>query len=392
MLTYSKIRLSFENVGKGKIWSILVLIFLFLASFLLLRHYYRKRKTVSIGLLVNLSGPGGKAGRYIRDGFLFAIGMQKRLKLKCPLEFRVFIGDYDESDDLLKRKIDELYKKGVKIFVGPVTSHSSYIALSHAEKTGKNLLLITPYTATTKLSGRKDCFVRTSPDNHLFVKALHNWLQKKGIRSLAVVMDISNPEFVFDIYRALEKEGLKPYPFKVNSKNFKVPLELLEFLKNEKVPVVLFLTKTRETVLLAQKLRDEGYRGSFVATVWAQTPELVKWGGSAVEGLTIISFVKPRYNNPIYRLYDATFYKLSGYHLNARAVRTVEVVQVLCKALREARSGDPKKVLTSLVGKHYDTIMGRLFINEYGDAERPFYEIRVGSGEFHVIREIPNEP
>ena len=376
---------------RRKVWIISTFVLSLISLFLLNRYYrkYTEGKAIPVALLVNLSGPGGKAGRYIRDGFLFAIGMQKTLK--CPLEFKIFIGDYDESDELLRKKIDELYEKGVRIFIGPVTSHSSYIALSHIERTHKNLLLLTPYTTTTKLSDRDDCFVRTSADNRLFVKALCNWLREKGANSLAIVMDVSNPEFVFDIYGALKKEGIKLHPFKVSSKNFSIPLELLEFLKSKKVPVVLFLTKTRETVLLAQKLRNEGYKGSFVATVWAQTPELIKWGGDAVEGLTIISFVKPRYNNPIYKLYDSSFYKLSGYHLNSRAVRTVEVVQVLCKALREARSKEPQKVLASLVNKHYNTIMGELFINRYGDAERPFYEIKIGNGEFHVVREILNE-
>ncbi len=346
---------------------------------ILVLPFCHKDRVLRLGVLINLSGPGGRAGRYIRDGVLFAAG-----KMMCSIKYLVFIGDYDESDSELKKKIDELYAKGVRIFIGPVTSHAALVALNHSESSNKKILFIVPYAATTKLSKRKDFFVRTCIDNRAFVKAFLNWIKRRNINRVFVFWDTVNPEFTLDILDNLKQKGIALGSFAFSSKgNFAERLpDAIKAVFHYKPQVVLFLARTRETAILCQKLRDEGFQGKFVATIWAQTPDLIKWGGRAVEGLTIISFVRASYSNPEYQRFSREFESKAGYRLNARAVRAVEAVEILCDAIHSLNSIDFKNIYKKLINHHFRTLMDEIYIDEYGDAKRPVYEITVKRGKF----------
>jgi len=361
---------------------------LFVVGTILTLPFCHEDEVLRLGVLVNLSGPGGRAGRYIRDGVLFAAE-----RIPSPFKYLVFIGDYDETDFKLERRIDELYAKGVRVFIGPVTSHAALVALRHTESSNEKALFIVPYAATTRLSERKDFFVRTCVDDRLFVKAFDKWLKKNGLNRVFVFADAINPEFTFDILENLKGIPLNLRSFTFNSReNFEKKLSLgVKAVLDYKPQVVLFLSRTRETVILCQKLRLQGFKGRFVATVWSQTPELIKWGAEAVEGLTIISFVKASYSNAEYKKLSKEFKHKAGYKLNARAVRAVEAVQILSDVLRKLRSTDFHKIYSSLLNRRFNTIMGQLYIDEYGDAERPIYETVVENGDFVTKGILVNE-
>ena len=347
----------------------------------------RKASEIKIGLLVNLSGPGGKAGRYIRDGFLFETE-------RCRLRLNPLVGDYDESDETLKKRIDELYEQGVRIFLGPVTSHSTRVAVKYAEETGKDLVIISPYSATTKLSQREDVFIRTCIDNNYFTKALIRWLKRNGIKSLFAIADTINPEFTLDILdrvlKTAPRNQIEVAWITINSKRELKLKEIVE--KASPYQAILLLTRTRESAIIAQKLRSAGYTGRFVATVWSQIPELIEWGGKAVEGLTIISFVKPKYSSSKFKTYDKIFRQKAGYPLNARAVRAIEATEILCSTLEElnkrGENPTPANVLKHLTNRGYRTIMDSVFIDRYGDAFRPVYEISIEGGAFKLTGAI----
>ena len=349
-----------------------------------------RRPPFRVAVLVNLSGPGGKAGRYIRDGILYAMEEESR---GCPVKFVPVVKDYDETDEKLKECIDELLEEGVWVALGPVTSRASRVAVSHLREKGWGLMLLTAYAATTELSGKKDLFIRTSVDNALFVKALERWMEKSGVKRLFVVVDEVNPDFAVDIYRNIEKDAhgaLRLEDLEAVSFNSKKEMDfdrIVERVLKASPDAVLLITRSRETAILAKKLRDKGYKKYLVGTIWTQTPDLIRWGGDAVEGFVVISFVSPSYNTPVFERLSRGFKKRMGYPLNARAIRAVELVQVLCSAVKRVYASGGRLSLetlaSSILGHCFNgTVMGRVCIDENGDAVRPVFESVVERGRF----------
>ncbi len=365
--------------------------------FFVVYFLFLRKPPFRVGVLVNLSGAGGKAQSYIRDGVIFQIDRMKRLG--CEFNLLPVVADYGGSDDKLKSALDKLYSQGVWLVVGPVTSHSSVVALNYVERTRKKIVFVSPYTATTKLSGRKDSFIRTCVDNRVFAKALLRWMEIKGFNRIFVVVDMINPDFTMDIYLQLKKLSLskkislKAYMFNSGSRfdPYSISREALGFSSD----VVLLLARSRESAFITQALRLLGYEGEIVGTIWNQTPDYIKWSGKFGEGAKILTFIKPSYDNEDYRRVALEFYNKMGYRLNAKAIRAVEATQILCKTLKVlVSSGNEvtyENFLDSVVDRKFSTVMDGLYIDSYGDAKRPVYLLKVELGRFVVERVLLNE-
>ncbi len=375
------------NVGvvKRTFIPFLVLLIAFTTAFCVF-----EKRVVKVGLLVNLSGRGGKAGFYIRDGVVYAIG---RFSRSLPFKVKLEVKDYAGSRDVMKRKIDEFAREGVPVVIGPVTSSFSVAAVDYLKKTGFKILLITPYTATTELSGKKDLFVRTSPDNRLFAKAFWLWCRENDVKTIYLVVDFVNKDFTIDIYRNIIDTFGKSVNIRhifFNSAKDTGFLDRASEIASSRPDAVLLLTRGRETAFFTQKLRMLGYGGRIVATIWAQTPDTIKWAGGYGDGLEFISFVRPKYTSRSYLKVAEDFQEKMGYPLNARSVRAVEAVQVLFEALKDAEEScgiTPGCVLRNLVGrKFYNTVMGSVTIDGFGDAKRRIYLMKAEGGRLRFVK------
>ncbi len=137
----------------------------------------QQQAPIKIGLAINLSGRGGEAGEYIRDGALLAIeeinssgGVNGRL-------LELLIRDDQNSDEGIKNADESLINEDVVAIIGHSISANTIKAYPYV--TSRNILLISPYAATTQLSSKDDFFLRTSVDCALYGEKMAALLQKK---------------------------------------------------------------------------------------------------------------------------------------------------------------------------------------------------------------------
>ncbi len=80
------------------------------------------------------------------------------------------------------------------------------------------------------------------------------------------------------------------------------------------------------------------------------------------------------------------FEREMGYKLNAKSIRPIEAMQVLCSGLRNLHiHGEkiiPHNIISSLTKHTFHTIMGTMYIDEFGDTQRPMYEIVIEKGRY----------
>jgi len=117
---------------------------------------------------------------------------------------------------------------------------------------------------------------------------------------------MSNKSFVTEYVDATNKfSNVKFTTSEINSKgevNWGLSIDKLLRLSPD---AVILLTEVTMAGVASQKLRAKGFNGHLIATLWAQTPDLIRYGGEAVEGLSIVTFINSKYDNSIYD----TFYK-----------------------------------------------------------------------------------
>ena len=347
----------------------------------------QQQPPIKIGLSINLSGLGGAAGEHIRDGALLAVdtinndgGINGR-----PLE--MLIRDDHNSDTWVKKADESLVKEGVVAIIGH--SYSSNTLKAYPFVTSHDTLLITAYTATTKLSGQDDLFFRTSVDCKLYGEKMAVLLKKKGAKSVTFLMDMTNAAFVQDYTDNVKKHftgTIRTVQFE--SRELADWSSILDELLMSQPDAIVLLTEASMTGIALQKLKAAAYGGKIIASIWTQTPGLMRHAGNSAEGLSIVTFIDPDNNLPAFRSFSREMKEKFHKNATARSTRAYEIVMLLADALRQCIHVDSTELKKALLTGKYKTLMGQLKFDQYGDVVRPVYEVVVQGKQFRNNGEI----
>ena len=366
---------------------LLSVFFFFSFSVLLLPACNNRQQPIKIGMSINLSGRGGEAGEHIRDGALLAVekvnsngGINGR-----PLE--LLVRDDKNTDQGIRAADESLIGEGVVAIIGHSYSSSTVKALPYVS--ANKTLLITAYTATTRLSGQDDLFFRTSVDCALYGKKVAALLKKRNVQSVAFLMDMTNPDFVLDFAGQVKKHFSGPCTeVQFESREQADWTRIVQELLQPQPDAVILLTEASMTGVALQKLNEAGYTGRRIATTWTQTPGLMRYAGDSAEGLSIVTFINPDNTRPDYLAFardiEETFHKKA----NARSTRSYEMIMILADALKRCPILSGEELKKALPAKEYDTLMGRVQFDKYGDVVRPVYEVVVREKRFRNNGEI----
>ncbi len=342
---------------------------------------------IKIGLSINLSGRGGEAGEHIRDGALLAIEKINTFGGINGRPLKLLIRDDQNSDTGIQTADQSLIDEGVVAIIGH--SLSSNTIKAYPFVTSNDTLLITAYSASTQLSGKDDLFLRTGVDCSLFGRKMAALLKKKKARSAAFLKDMANTAFVQDYANNVKKHfdgAVTEVEF--NSKKpadwDRIITEMLE----PQPDAVIFLTEASMTSVALQKIEAAGYTGNRIGTIWTQTPGLLRHAGASANGLSIITFIGPDNTRPEYLEFAREMEKKFHKKASARSTRAYELVMILADALERCRNIDSRELKAALLAGEYNTLMGHVKFDQFGDVIRPVYEVVVHDNQFRNMGEI----
>ncbi len=357
-------------------------LWIFLISLLLLSACSQKKEPILIGLSVNLTGKGGTAGEYIREGAMLAVEEVNSQGGINGRPLKLVVRDDKNNDEGIKQADQELMQAGVVAIIGHTYSDSTLTAYPHIMANNKTLL-ITGYTATDKLTGKDDLFIRTSVSTSAYSKAAVKLLNARGIRSVTFVQDRANLNFSEEITAGVKQHFTGAVSVVTTDSKGEVNWDsVIRQLLLQKPGAVFFLTEVGSTGIAAQKLRTAGFQCDLLATLWAQTPDLIKFGGDAVEGLTILTFIEPDNPRPEYRKFAATIEKRFNKAATARTDRAYELITLVAEALKKAPAPTALELKKALLSGSYETLMGTVRFDRFGDVERPIFAVQIKNGRF----------
>ncbi|MBA3005845.1 MAG: ABC transporter substrate-binding protein [Proteobacteria bacterium] len=339
---------------------------------------------IKIGLSINLSGSGGEAGEHIRNGALLAVD---EINVQGGIHGRplmLLVRDDENTDEGILKADTSLLAEKVIAIIGH--SYSSNTVKAYPLVTSQDTLLITAYTGVTKLSGKDDLFFRTCVDCKLYGVKTAAQLKSKGITSVSVLMDMKNADFVEDYVEQLQKNYQGTVTMvQIKSKENIENIDWQQLASEMLAPnpeAVLLLTESSMTAVAAQKLRELKFNGPLIASIWAQSPELLRIGGPAVEGLFLASFVNPENQRPEYLRFSKELNEKFHKTATARADRAYEMVKIIADALKRSKTIDSQSLKIALLQGEYESILGPVKFDNYGDVVRPVYEVIVRDGRF----------
>jgi branched-chain amino acid transport system substrate-binding protein len=356
-----------------------------------------EKEPIRVGLVAQLTGVQAELGVQERNGAQLAVEEINAAGGIDGRSIELIIRDDLGTPEGAQAADRELIDMGVVAIIGHPTSSQTLAGL--AVTNPAHVVMLSPTTSTTELSGKDDYFFRLAET--VLTQANHfapHIYQDLKIDRIAVIYDTDNAAYT--------KSYLKAFMEKYQSLDGKVVAEVGFSSKTQPdfTPLVtqlqagnpgglLIIAADIDTALIAQRIRLVGWQIPLFTTSWAQTETLINNGGQAVEGMEIeltsaLNNQEPAYLDFVTR-YQARFGRVPSFG----AVLGYETAKVLEAALQKT-GGKADGLRQALVGIHdFNGLSDLISFDKYGDVMRPIHLGVIRDGKYVSIEAMePSKP
>jgi branched-chain amino acid transport system substrate-binding protein len=354
------------------------------------------RQPVRIGFNGELSGRNATIGVQGRNGALLAVEEINRKGGINGRPLELVVRDNQGSPERVAEINRAFIKDGMFVVTGHMTSMETLAARPLVEH--EKVILFSPSTGSPQFSHIDDNFFRIIPDisDKAYPLAEFAYLDL-GLRRVAVVYDQDNPSYTVSYSEAFlrrfgelggEKAGIENF----SSRQKPDFAPLVRKIRATSPDLLLALTSSVDTALIAQHARIQGWDIPIVASTWAYTEDLIRNGGAAVEGIYIATDFPAACTQETYMDFQESFRDAFGKEPAFVAALSYETIQVLALAL-EGTGGQSEGLKEALLTIHnFQGLCGAITMDRYGDALRSVHLISVRDGRFIDLKTFAPSP
>lgn len=378
----------FHIMGKPILRIICMLLFA-----LLITTGCSSREPILVGYAAQLTGPHSDLGVDGRDAALLALealnaagGINGR-----PLE--LIVRD-DQGDPEVARQVSsELIDQGVVAIIGHSTSTQTQAVFAQINQAG--MVMISPTTSSDEFTGQDDYFFRITATTSLQGSALARYVYTQGFTRTAIVYDQTNLAFSGSFrdnfeaeFRKLGGEIQTVTSFTSRTDDLR---NIAQNLADQEPSALLLIASAFDAALIVQALRQFDATTPIFSSAWAQNEELLIKGGSAVEGMVMISTFNAQHDAEAFQSFTERFKQRYQRPVSFAATFSYEALLVLAEGLHQT-NGSATGLREALrdMGR-IDGLQGSLEFDQFGDTRRDAYLTMVHEGEFSVISTIAVE-
>ncbi|QAV32942.1 amino acid/amide ABC transporter substrate-binding protein, HAAT family (TC 3.A.1.4.-) [Fervidobacterium changbaicum] len=326
---------------------------------------------VKVGVLLPLTGPLAAAGDLVRKGIELA-HEEKRTVLGDPIQlvYADTRSEKTEAANAMSRLID---KDKVVAVIGEIMSGNSMAAAEIAESRKVPLLCpasTNPLVTQGKRFVSRVCFIDPVQGTALAEFAARNLKLDK----IAVFTDIEQDYSVGLSNYFIER--FKKYGGKVLQVQYKTGDQEFSAQISQAIAfgsqAILIAGYYNEIALVAQQARSLGFKGAILAGDGANAPDLIKIGGSAVEGLYFSDHYHPdAAKTSTAKKFVNLYEKKYGEKPSTLSALGYDAYMILLKAIENAKSTDPEKIALAVRQiTNFDGVTGLISIGKDGNATK----------------------
>jgi branched-chain amino acid transport system substrate-binding protein len=330
---------------------------------------------ITIAVAGPLTGTESAFGRQMKNGAEQAVAdinaaggiLGKKLALNA---------EDDACDPKQARSVAEKIA-GAKIpFVAGHFCSSSSIPASEAYADG-NVLQITPASTNPLFTERKLWNVARvcgRDDQQGLIAAAYIAKNYKG-KNVAILNDKTTygKGLADETKKSLNKAGITEKLYESYNKGDKDFNAIVSRLKLEKIDLVYVGGYHQEAGLILRQMRDQGLQTVLMSGDALADKEYASITGPAGEG-TLFTFGPDPRNKPTAKAIVDKF-KANKIDPEGYTLYTYAAMQVWSQAVKKAGTTDPKKVMSTIKASEWDTVLGKLSIDEKGDLKQIDYVV-----------------
>lgn len=349
----------------------------------------QKPAPIKVGVLGTFSGSSSDLSVSGRRGAELAAqlinetgGIQKR-----QIEL-VFKDDENNPKTALAQQ-QAFLSEGVQLVIGPFTSGMVLAAIDYVNS--NDMLQLGATISADSLSGKDDHFIRFIASTKEQAVVLAQAASAKKHQSIMVVYDERNKGFTDQLvlnYVAQIQSLLNITPEVIAYDPSKE--ETVKKVKDSialKKPEAVFVVASAEecskmahyTVSLTNKIQLYG-------PLWANTQELVRKGGTDVDGMMLVGGIDDTDKSEAYTTFKQRFEDHYGESPTFASMYTYETLMALAESMKTADQIEPTAIKNELlrIGK-FEGIQGSFSLDAFGDNTRAYMLFEIENGKMRKV-------
>jgi branched-chain amino acid transport system substrate-binding protein len=368
-------------------------------------------KTLLVLICLTLLSSGCTTITPIQIGFSAELtGKQNELAINLRNGVQMAVDDINAVGGINGRKIEltveddlgtpegaiaadnKLIDAGVVAIVGHLTSGQT--AVGYQVATERDTVLISATASTANLTGIDDLFFCTTPSTLYLGNEFARYIfTERGITSLAIILDQDNYAYSSSLADAFttsyeEMGGSITTRVSYSGKTVTDFIPYVYGLRLSDPHAVLIIASPPDAGIIAQQIRLQKWEIPLFSAPWARGAELLRNGGSAVEGLELIIAYDSDTPNAELEAFITRYLDHYTQQPAFTAVYGYEVIQVLAAAL-EKTNGQAEGLADALANiSNVETLTASVSLNEYGDTTRPLFIQKIQDGKFITVKQI----
>ena len=345
---------------------------------------------IRIGVYLPMTGSVESYGKSEWDGIKAANAMMPEL---LGRDIKLVLTNTNSDRTEAAKAVDTLIRwdKAVGI-IGEAISSNSIAGGRIGER--YQIPMITP-TATNPLvtEGKRYYFRACFSDPFQGEIAALLAMKTLGAKTAVVIVDITQDYCVglgnYFVKSFLSRGGKVLYTAYIQSgdKDFRAQLSMVQASKPDVVYVPNYYT---EVALMAKQAEDLGINIPVVSGDAAQSEELIKLGGKAVEGMYFTAhFAEAAVTTKLGKDVLAFYKKMYNKDLDGFGAMGADAYFLLYDAMKRAQSVDGPKVREALATtKDFEGVTGKISIGDDGNAVKSVVINQVKDGKFVYVQSI----
>ena len=342
--------------------NLLVIIFVSLISF----GCNSNKEELKIGLIVGSSGKYSSLGISISNGVAIAF---ETINYTINGQTIKLIEKDDQQDKSINTKAINSFKKdNIKIIIGNATSSMTKVSLNILSES-KDTLLFSPTASSGTFSNLDDNFIRSNSGNTKSTyKNAISFIKKNSLKNIVIVGDSNNKLYLNSYTKKFssflkEEQIIKDDLQYIDSNN---PLDdIYQELAKKKQDLIILVSNSVDSAKIIQYLRINNIKSKIMCLGWANTDKFFQNVGKNGEGIFFLTTNEMNVQESN-KDFMTNYIKKYGTEPDRFALKGFITANVIIDALKI--NNDPTKLKETILNKkQFDTAMGKMIFNKYGD-------------------------
>jgi branched-chain amino acid transport system substrate-binding protein len=235
---------------------------------------------------------------------------------------------------------------------------------------------------------KDDYYLNLSPPSRHFGMSISKMVKDLGLKKAVIISDGKNDAFCTPFIEGLGKDLDKDDSITVQHVIFHeqregILRETAGRAMARQPECVVLCTSSLDGAILSQHLRkhDQGIR--ILSSAWAMSDELLRTGGSAIEGMAIFSAVIQGDNSRQYKDFEESYREKFAKKPTMVSVLNYDALKILARSMEESPGFSPEEVKSTLtLTEEFEGLQQGISFDKEGDAARDLVLHVVNSGKF----------